>query len=89
MATIVTRDTGATAKGSPLSNLELDNNFININTELATKLSLDGGTMNNTNLVTNLNADLFDGQHSAYYLDYNNLNNVPSYWARTFMLMGV
>lgn len=32
MATIVTRSTGATAKGSPLTNTELDNNFININT---------------------------------------------------------
>jgi hypothetical protein len=31
MATIVTRQTGATAKGSPLTNTELDNNFINLN----------------------------------------------------------
>lgn len=36
MAEIVTRETGATAKGSPLTNAELDANFININTELAT-----------------------------------------------------
>jgi hypothetical protein len=35
MATIVTRETGATAKGSPLTNTELDNNFINLNTELS------------------------------------------------------
>lgn len=32
MATIITRETGATAKGSPLTNAEVDNNFININT---------------------------------------------------------
>ena len=34
MAVIVTRETGGTAKGSPLTNAELDNNFININNEL-------------------------------------------------------
>lgn len=33
MATIVTRVTGATAKNSPLSNTEIDNNFINLNTD--------------------------------------------------------
>lgn len=32
MTTIVTREVGATAKGSPLTNAELDNNFINLNT---------------------------------------------------------
>jgi hypothetical protein len=31
MATIVTREVGATAKNSPLTNAELDNNFINLN----------------------------------------------------------
>ena len=31
MATIVTRETGATAKGSPLTNAEVDQNFINLN----------------------------------------------------------
>lgn len=29
-------------------------------------LSLSGGTMSNTNLVTNLNADLLDGYHASY-----------------------
>lgn len=33
MSTIVTRETGATAKGSPLTNIELDNNFINLDTD--------------------------------------------------------
>jgi hypothetical protein len=32
MATIITRETGATAKGSPLTNAELDANFVNLNT---------------------------------------------------------
>lgn len=39
MATIVTREFGTTAKGSPLTNQELDNNFTNLNTELGQKRS--------------------------------------------------
>lgn len=39
MATIITRELGATAKGSPLSNAEVDNNFINLNTEVGLKMS--------------------------------------------------
>lgn len=31
MATIITRLTGPTAKGSPLTNAEVDSNFINLN----------------------------------------------------------
>ena len=37
MATIVTREVGTTAKNSPLTNAEVDANFINLNAELATK----------------------------------------------------
>lgn len=33
-------------------------------------LPLTGGTMSNTNLVTNLNADLLDGQHGSYYNNF-------------------
>lgn len=33
MATIVTRQTGASAKGSALTNTEMDNNFINLNVD--------------------------------------------------------
>ena len=33
MTTIVTRITGGTAKNAPLTNTELDNNFINLNTD--------------------------------------------------------
>ena len=39
MATIITRILGATAKGSPLSNAEIDANFINLNDELAEKMT--------------------------------------------------
>lgn len=35
MATIITREVGTTAKGSPLTNAEIDNNFINLNREVS------------------------------------------------------
>ncbi len=38
-------------------------------------LPLSGGTMNNTNVVTNLNADLLDGQHGSYYAAASSLSN--------------
>jgi hypothetical protein len=39
MSTIVTRQTGATAKGAPLTNTEMDNNFINLNADKMEKSS--------------------------------------------------
>lgn len=39
MATIITREVGATAKGTPLTNAELDNNFINLNTAISSALT--------------------------------------------------
>lgn len=39
MSTIVTRETGATSKGSPLTNAEMDNNFINLNSDKMEKSS--------------------------------------------------
>jgi hypothetical protein len=47
MATIVTRITGGTAKGSPLTSAEIDQNFINLNTD-----KLEASYTGNTNLVT-------------------------------------
>ena len=38
MATIITRETGATAVNRPLTNAELDNNFINLNADVATRI---------------------------------------------------
>ena len=54
MAIIVTRDTGATAVNRPLTNSELDNNFINLNTDIATALSTSGvtaGSYTNANIT--------------------------------------
>jgi len=51
MATIVTRSTsggGATVKNSPLSNLEVDNNFINLNTDKVETSLLNSGNVANT-----------------------------------------
>jgi hypothetical protein len=66
MAAITTRETsggGATVKNSPLTNAELDTNFININTELVTKATIPSQTSNTgkflstdgTNLLWNAN----------------------------------
>ena len=41
-------------------------------------LPLAGGTMANTNLVTNMNADLLDGQEGTFYLDYANFTGTPT-----------
>jgi hypothetical protein len=38
MATIITRETGATAVNRTLTNTELDNNFINLNADIATRI---------------------------------------------------
>lgn len=40
------------------------------NIKLTDYLSLSGGTMRNTNLVTNMNADLLDGLHSTSFMRY-------------------
>jgi hypothetical protein len=48
MATIVTR----AGKGSPLTNNEVDANFVNINNELGTKTTLPSQTGNNGKFLT-------------------------------------
>lgn len=54
MATIVTRDTGATAVNRPLTNAELDANFINLNADVTNALSPSGvtpGSYTNSNIT--------------------------------------
>lgn len=54
MSTIVTRQEGATAKGAPLTNSEMDNNLINLNTDKMEKSSDLGDVSNVANARTNL-----------------------------------
>lgn len=67
MSIIVTRDTGGTAKGSALTNLEMDNNLINLNTDkiqsgntvpalTITSATINGGTITGTALNGTLGA---------------------------------
>ena len=48
--------------------------------DLASYLPLAGGTMSNTNVVTNLNADLLDGQHGAYYAKAADVTTLQGYF---------
>lgn len=53
MASITTRQTsggGATVKGSPLTNAELDANLINLNIGLTSSAAITGGTINGTTI---------------------------------------
>ncbi|MFY7884350.1 MAG: hypothetical protein ACOVOV_05835, partial [Dolichospermum sp.] len=69
MATLTLR----TTKGSPLTNLEVDTNFTNLNTEIGTKLASSSYTASDvlTKLLTvdgtgsGIDADLLDGLNSA------------------------
>jgi hypothetical protein len=66
MAAITTRElsgTGATVSPFPLTNAQIDTNFININTELGQKLPLSGGTITGPVTLNNLTAG------SVLYLD--------------------
>ena len=69
MATIVTRETagtGATVKGSPLTNAEIDQNFINLNTELANASALTSGTVSGDRGVS-------AGSSTSSFIEYNGL----------------
>jgi len=44
---------------------------------VSTTSSLPPFTVTSTASVTNLNADLLDGQHGSYYLDFTNATNIP------------
>lgn len=57
-------------------------NGLNVNGQIVSALAIGTApfAVTSTTLNTNLNADLLDGQHGSYYLDYNNLNNKPTQW---------
>ena len=54
-----------------------------LNSGLAGKLSLSGGTMTNTNLVTNLNAELLNGKRSVYYFQVQE-SDITTEQAKTY-----
>jgi len=52
MATIITRVLGVSPKNTPLTNSEVDNNFINLNTELGEKLVKTSNLNDLSNVAT-------------------------------------
>lgn len=78
MATIITRETGATAKGSPLTNTEVDNNFINLN---SSKLELgQAQSLGTANGVLYLDGSKIVSSGTVLVLSSNSLgiNTTPS-----------
>jgi hypothetical protein len=71
MATIITREVGATAKGSPLTNAEIDNNLINLNADIATRVS--SSEKGSVNGVATL-----DGAGKVVSTQLPNLDYVPN-----------
>ena len=54
--------------------LAVTTNNASVSSILDNYLPLTGGTMSNTNLVTNLNADLLDGKHATDFQGIININ---------------
>lgn len=71
-------DLGTTLLGTPLS-IERATGKITLETQLTILgSSLAPLVVSSTVLVTNFNADMLDGQHGPYYLDWNNFTNKKS-----------
>jgi hypothetical protein len=71
MATIVTRDTGATAVNRPLTNAEIDANFINLNDAIASSGGGSGGsftTYTRTAIVATAGQTTFTATYTIGYL---------------------
>ena len=69
MTTIVTRETGATAKNSPLTNTEIDQNFINLKSAATVTLLDDitnsfDGTTKSFSLTSNAVPITVDSEHA-------------------------
>lgn len=81
-------DDGVAVLGTPIS-IERSTGKVTLETQLTIQgSSLAPLVVSSSVLVTNFNADLLDGQHGAYYLDWNNLTNKKSIIAGAGMTGG-
>ena len=69
--------TDITGNASTATKATQDSDGSQINT---TYLKRSGGTMTTTNVVTNLNADLLDGQHGSYYAKASDVSTLQGYF---------
>ena len=78
MATIVKR----AVKGAPLTHDEVDANFDNLNTELATKIGGNGGTVNDDKIINFGDSNDLQIYHNATASDAYILNNTGELYIR-------
>ena len=78
MATIVKRS----VKGAPLTHDEVDANFDNLNTELATKIGGSGGTVNDNKIINFGDGNDLQIYHNASASDAYILNNTGELYIR-------
>lgn len=74
MATIITREVGTTAKGSPLTNAEIDNNFININNQI---------TYNGPSIAPSLNLDFANSKTLDPRISFSRASTAAYYDGKT------
>lgn len=71
-------DNGSTVLGTPIG-IERSSGKVTLETQLTIQGSvLPPLVVSSTALVTSFNSDLLDGQHGAYYLDWDNLTDKKS-----------
>lgn len=77
---VVTAGTRLSASDIPTLDMSkinhLESVLSSMGADISGKLSLTGGTMSNTNLVTNLNADLLDGNHASSFAKVQHANDL-------------
>jgi hypothetical protein len=71
MATIITREVGATAKGSPLTNAEVDANFINLNTAIGAIPPINDAVVGTTTLWSSDKINTLIGDTAAVLVAIN------------------
>ncbi len=77
MTTIITREIGASPKGSPLTNSEVDQNFINLNTDKAEKASPTfTGTVTLPTSLVNVTTSSYPTIRPSLNLDFANSMSV-------------